>query len=498
MSQFSDRLKMILDESGTNIYQISKNAKLDRTTIQRALKGERLPGISFVEKLCDYLKVSPLQRSELQELYTISKVGEKVYTGRKYIKYMIERMAAVHIKSDNIPIGRRTITIGDHIEAGIKTFSGQYNVQNLIRDVLEDEVFNEAAPHIYLTVPFENTFLFDLLYRLFLSCSSTSSTQDDSKKILVKHVIQLSKNPLSLQDSNYNLNILSNVLPFAFCEWGAYEPYYCYGNVEASRDIYSVLPYYILTSKYVIQLSADFNMAVLSNSNEIYNIYSDSFEKCLLKTWPLVKQLKSCGELLTAYLTAFREAGHFTHVVEPQPCFSKYYTEELIENKLRRDVENREQLKDLVCELYGNWKRTNKIPISIFSVEGIEYFAKTGTLADLPYEYALPFTIEERKMLLEQLRYDISADIYFVRAANSSGFAISPLASLVVHGTDILMLCTINSSGVMSTSLIREKSICEAFYDFLDSLPESNLLCSKEETIRIIDRVIDGLDGKLA
>lgn len=53
------------------------------------MKGERPPNISFVEKMCDYLRVSPAQRSELIELYTISRVGEKVYAGRKYIKDMI-------------------------------------------------------------------------------------------------------------------------------------------------------------------------------------------------------------------------------------------------------------------------------------------------------------------------------------------------------------------------------------------------------------------------
>lgn len=488
MSQFSDRLRLVLNESGTNIYQLSKNAKLDRTTIQRTLTGERLPSTSFVEKLCDFLRVSPLERSELFELHTICKVGEKVYAGRKYIKDMIESMAAIHIKSSNVLVGQRTVTVGNHIQNGIKTFSGQYSVHNLIRDVLEDEVFNEASPQINLTVPFENAFLFDLLHQLYLS---------NNKKLVIKHVIQLSKNPLALKDSNYNLNVLSNILPFAFCEYGGYQPYYYYGNTEALKNIDCVLPHYILTSKRLIQLSGDFNTAVLCDNPEIFDIYNDSFEKCLLQTKALLKQLGSCEEILAAYLAAYKEAGKYTHVVEPQPCLAKYYTDQLIEDKLRKDLENRELLKPLLFELYDSYEHFDKSPMSFFSIEGIEYMAKTGMMADLPPQYALPFSVNERIMLLDKLRIDIADDTYFVRAINSSKFAISPMATIELHGTNVLMLVTVNSDGMISSSYIAEKSICEAFFDFFESLPESNLLYSKEETIRIIDEVVNGLEREL-
>lgn len=497
MSQFSDRLKILLDESGTSVYQLSRNAKLDRTTIQRALTGERLPGASFVERLCDFLRVSPAERAELLELHTITRVGEKVYAARRYIKDMIERMAAVHIKSQNIVISRRTIEIEDQIKDGFKTFSGQYNVQNLVRDVLEDEAFNGASPHIYLTVPFENTFLFDLLYNLFLSCGSPDSAGDSSRRLLVRHIIKLSKNPLALQDSNYNLNVLSNVLPFAFCEYGSYQPYYYYGNVEASKDIDTVFPYYILTGKYLIQLSSDFNTAVLCGRSEIFDIYNSNFEKSLLQAGALVTQHSLCEEMLTTYINAMVDAGQFTHVIEPQPCFAKYYTTQLIEDKLRKDIENREFLKLLLTKLYGNYQNVDRVPMSLFSIEGIKQLARTGMLADLPPQYAVPFTVEERRMLLKQLKNDIVEDTYFVRAADSLKFAISPLASVQLYGSNAFMICTINSSGMMSTSFISEKSICESFFDFFESLYESDLLYSKEETIRILDEVIDGLDGKL-
>lgn len=487
MSQFSDRLRQLLNESGTNIYQLSKNAKLDRTTIQRALKGERLPGTAFIEKICDFLRVSPAERSELFELYTICKIGEKVYASRKYIKDMIERMATIHSKCDNAPIGKRTISVGDHIENGIKAFSGQFSVNNLLRDVLEDEVFNETSPQIYLTIPFENTFLFDLLYQLCLN----------NKNLIIKHIIQLSKNPLASQDPNYNLSALSNILPFALCQWSDYQPYYYYGNIESSKDINIVMPYYILTSKRIIGLSHDFNTAVLFDNRELYNIYYNNFDKCLCQSMPLLKQLGTCQEMLTTYLTAYTNAGTFTHNIEPQPCLARYYTEQLIENKLRKELENRELLKSLLCQLYDNFRHFERIPMSFFSIDGIEYMARTGMMADLPPQYALPFTVNERRELLEKLRKDIADDTYFVRAINTSKFTISPFSTVQLYGSNVLVIVSINSEGMASSSFIEEKSICESFFDFLESLQESDLLFSKEETLRIIDEIVNRLSIEL-
>jgi hypothetical protein len=95
------------------------------------------------------------------------------------------------------------------------------------------------------------------------------------------------------------------------------------------------------------------------------------------------------------------------------------------------------------------------------------------------------------------LRNDIADDTYFARAVNSSKFVISPLVTVQLYSTNVLMIVTANSHGMISSSFIEEKSICEAFFDFFESLPESNLLYSKEETIRIIDEAIVGLDSLL-
>lgn len=80
-------------DNGVAIYKLSKDANLDRATIQRSVSGECLPSVTFVEKLCDDMRVTPTERCELMELPMICKIGENIYAGRKNIERIIEQIA---------------------------------------------------------------------------------------------------------------------------------------------------------------------------------------------------------------------------------------------------------------------------------------------------------------------------------------------------------------------------------------------------------------------
>lgn len=480
MSRFSSKLKLLIDDSGINIYQLAKKAQLDRTTIQRSIVGERLPSITFVEKLCDYLRVSPMERKELLEFYTISKVGEKVHASRKYIKDMIERIATMHMKSDNMFIGQKSVTLDGQFNEDIKIFSGHYSVNNLIHDILEEEVYNEHSSEVKLMVPFEYTFLFDFLRQIYLA---------QKGRISIKHIIKLSKNPNALQNSNFNLEILSNVIPFAFSVGNGYQPYYYYGNTDIAKDISLIMPYYVLTNTRMVTLSADFKTAILYNNEEVANKYRMEFENVVSQTKPFIRNVKDCGDILSTYIMTYKEAGHFTHNIEPQPCFAKYYTHQMIDEKLRQDVEHRDMILQYLYEFYDSYEDTSSLAMSIFSIDGLESLVNTGVMADLPPRFALPFTIEERKILLRSLRKDIEENIYLVRAINSSKLLIPSFATIQLYGTHSLLFLTADDNGIIS-SLIDEKSICESFYDFFESLADGDLLYDKEETLNIIDEFI--------
>lgn len=87
MSDFSNKCREYLKDTGENVYQLSASSGLDRTSLQRMITGKRLPGIDFVRQFCDSLRINPSQRRELMELYKIEKIGKEsilqpqIYTG---------------------------------------------------------------------------------------------------------------------------------------------------------------------------------------------------------------------------------------------------------------------------------------------------------------------------------------------------------------------------------------------------------------------------------
>ena len=93
MSDFSERCKQLLLESGSNVYQISKRSGLDRTSLQRMITGNRMPGPKFVREFCSNLRINPVEEEELLKLYIIEKVGKPVYQNRLYVKNLIEGIA---------------------------------------------------------------------------------------------------------------------------------------------------------------------------------------------------------------------------------------------------------------------------------------------------------------------------------------------------------------------------------------------------------------------
>ena len=50
MSDFSNKCREYLKDTGENVYQLSASSGLDRTSLQRMITGKRLPGIDFVRQ----------------------------------------------------------------------------------------------------------------------------------------------------------------------------------------------------------------------------------------------------------------------------------------------------------------------------------------------------------------------------------------------------------------------------------------------------------------
>ena len=89
MSEFSDKLSEYIVKSGSNVYQLAKEASLDRTTLQKTAKGQRLPSLDYIREICQYIKISSNQEEELVRLYKIEKLGHSTVKAWDEIQQII-------------------------------------------------------------------------------------------------------------------------------------------------------------------------------------------------------------------------------------------------------------------------------------------------------------------------------------------------------------------------------------------------------------------------
>lgn len=478
MSLFSEQLKLLLQDSGQTIYKISKNAKLDRTTIQRAMTGERLPSLSFVETLCEYLRVSPTEKAELMDYYTISKIGETNYATRKHIKTLIEQIAHLHQETRQPASPFRPADV-EMDSKEITVFTGEYQVNSFVRQFLEHKALSRKP--IAISVPFEYHYFFECLRPLYWASNGEWE---------IAHLIKLIKNQDLPSHATTNLEALSNVFPCSFCIQNGYRPSYFYQNASLVQDISIAMPYYFFTQDYCVTLAADFKTAILYHNPDIVRVYQNHFDSCLAQATPLITNITGNVDMAFSYLSAFQLGGGSTHVIEAQPCLARYYTADMVDVHVRKDVEHREEFKRATQAVFEEAQKTEKSMCSYFSVDGLHYFAETGIMANLPPQYAVPFFLEEREHFLKSMRSEIENDVILYRAINPAKFMVSPTATIEFHENRTVLFLAARENYIIS-SLLQEKSIGDAFFDFFQSLPDSDLVYSKENTLQLIDDCLE-------
>ncbi len=367
MSEFSERCRQLLINSGSNVYQMAKHSSLDKTSIQRMVTGKRLPSLDFVKEFCSYLRISPIEKKELLELYEIEKVGKSEYMSRCYIKSLIENLSFLdEDDTENISFSEtldycETFPPMPNVESKIlfvlqselkmienlsfldeddtenisfsetldycETFPPMPNVESKILFVLQSELKNDKNPEILFNLPTSYRYIFFILKGLFAEfegeasvkhlitlnknplntiypCQNLEALSNIFRYIFfilkglfaefegeasVKHLITLNKNPLNTIYPCQNLEALSNILPLSEILKNIYLPYYLYNNLTLGDEKMLIMPYYIITSKYLLTISSDFKTVSLHDSDTVIRVYRKEFYRIFNMAQPLIK-----------------------------------------------------------------------------------------------------------------------------------------------------------------------------------------------------------------
>lgn len=480
MSKFSDKCKEILQENGTNVYQLAISASLERTTLQRMVTGKRLPQLNFLKNFCQALRLSKLEEEELLELYRIESMGEDVYRSEQSILRLLKHLKKLE-EQDSYDSKVTSIQY-QNMELLSNVSSNIYDTELLMRYVLKKEFSHDADGFIYTNLPgTHESFLYnlELFYRQF------------HKRLLVHHLMHFQISP-SL--SSENLDMMHSVISLFISNQLDYQVFYYYSRLNKNDTLYMCFPNYIITSQHVLLISSDFKTGIILSEKDIIDQYIHTFRKNCALALPLFQRISKLQGAMSVYKAENTPSASEIQYFHYQPCYVDLFGEQGLLERINQFLPEFYEIgKQFVQSIIDKSTSRN---LCFFSEQGIKEFCHNGKYYGQIGVFFPPLTIEERIEALKVLQN--TSTFHNNRIIKESSSIVFPKHLFFeLTGTSSLQIIRIENLEIMDFITIEESSICEAFYHFFHSLPSSAYLYSVEEANSLISQCIDELQQQL-
>ena len=488
MSAFGDKLRLYIGKSGESVYQLAKRSGVERTSIHKAMSGSRILNQDGFDRLIELLKLTPAEKQDLADSYEIAKQGEDVYHRRRKIAAMLNSLAALPSREFNTPVAGFKVDMGSRSFGQIELIRGKYEIYNLMRTAVLEEISDQDVPTVCTNIRFSDQFMADTTSLIYMSTGG---------KLTIKHILRFARHS-DFASGNYNMDRLSEVLPMVLYVGDGYKPYYFYGDYDSANDITLLAPYYIITRKRIITVSADYQRAAAFSDPEIVRLCQESFDMSIKRCQPLISCLNNSIEAINYQKEYESCINQPLYKFEAIPCLAMFFSSPLINRKIRPDAPNREELVRSMCARCDAIRAVPSMNIMFFSEYGINYFTDTGMLFDVPPDIVLPFTAQERLKLLQELKRSVACGNNKAVAVNPERLNISNRISISCCETGGILFSGYNGeSGSYVILLLKEEDIVKSISDFMAYLPQSDLVLNPHQSAAIIDGCIKRLKSTL-
>lgn len=477
MSQFSEKCKEYLQVTGTSVYQLSILSGLERTSLQRMVTGKRLPELSFVRQFCEALRINPMEREQLLDLYRLEKCGKK-YANFKYIRELLQYLcAAQDPKADDM----LTVSAAEgsrYIPSGFST-----TVERQFMDFLHMFLGGGTDEICYTNFPPENRLLLHTLCQL----------EDEQKRqFRLFHLFPLLQNPQVFANCIHNLEVFQCALKITRSGMEQYRPYYYY-NTTGGEDLrFQVFPYYFMTGRRLFLVSSDFSSCTAVDDKNLVQKARGQLQQFFKNSTCLFHNINTAKEIAEIYFNLNTRNISPRYTLEPHPCISLMtYGLELLEAlyppTAQSDGKPAENLFEIGVSVTGQAEAMFSSDTdykNFFTAGGLRQFVETGKFPGLYSYHQIPATCEQRSRSLQHFLQTQLGN------QNCKMLREETLANTNVHlevfSDYSLFLGFLMPDDSFLCLTLRESSIGEAFLDFFESLEQNEFCCDYEETVEYV------------
>ncbi len=479
MKQLNELLKEFVEKSNYTVYSLSFISKVNRTTLQRAINGERSISKENLDKIVPYLNLTLNEKADLEAAFTVSQIGEYTFRKHLYIKDLLENIDFVTsnaAEEEEIPIVSLSSPVNES-----RLVKGIFNIIKLICQIVAYNMENSEAPFLYALSPFHNRFFRDLYDQLQLSFF-------DNLEIL--HIVPFFRAPREDSGSSlFNLEMLSTLLPFALSDRQHCSFSYYYESADFSSLSGVPMPYYVLLNHNVVLIAQDYQSAFIL-PDAFLHPYRKHFEKILHSSLPLLDTLDT-PTLLSVFSDTTINTG-YSYAIEAQPCLTYHADASMIARAINKKIPRQEQ-QVLSQKLLAQCEnlRSLKKAVSVFSKRGYDDFVKNGIIYQVPGALMRPLNAKERITILERLIASNKEGNREYLLIKSSVFR--PRIEFFSYDTASIMFYIMSGENEFRTCILKEPNLIESFNDFVMHLNVHGYTYSAEETADIFQSSITKL-----
>ena len=467
MSKFSEYLRQMIKKSGESVSAVSRSIGAERTSIHKALADERILSYKVVQNLARHFNLTIDERNEFFRLYYILLQGEDNFRNREAVCDLLNYLSTLQFHST--PVLKMTnVNLEDTL------LRGEYAIRSAIHTLLLDECCRQDNCEFNFFLPVKLDITMELM-DLWLS----------GRTFTVNQLLCFHSGENTVIE---NLQFLRAVIPLSLASRGQYRPYYFH---EKSGSVtLTPMSYYIITPNYLIQFAGDLSTAQIQKKTELVEYFTSHFHNLLQCCDPLTRCDTDLVSILHKYIDT--TSPDELQILMAQPCPGRYITQDVIAKYLKNQNFPYEPLFDLVEQHFSRLRQIPKY-YTVFTEKGLMDLLENRSLADLPPEYVPPLEKEDINNMLRQLMDDI-------RSGNLTGLITRPMQlqlpdylSIYVNSKTGIHIYSTNSFifGAYCCNIhITEESLCNTFYDFIQSLPGSPMVYSTEDCLRLLEQRI--------
>lgn len=484
MSEFSDMLKNYIHEKNIKVGALAHYCELERSTVYKFINGKREPAsMAVVEQIAYFMKLTPLETQHLQEAWKMARMGKDTY----YTNKSIERFLVDFPSKSPTPSGEYVFS------ESIPEFPASLNclllnskqaVDSSIHQILLSEASSTEGKVALFLQP-DYPFLLHLL-----------STIQPKGTFQIDHIFSLNRTAQFTEAHElYELYYLRNIFPIYINKLD-YRIHCFYTNETSHFQNLSVLPYMILTSKYALTCSSDYQMGILYQNQNIvqalWNLFNSHKDLCqtVFHTFPIIaNDLPS----LFQFVSNTRATADLVVAIQPEACILPFICLDLLNDIFNYELPGGDSIIPLANSLFtDNMRRINEGKFIVYFTEyGMTHFLQEGLFEEIPSNFYHPLNIKQRIRILQDISQCCHTGAYRILKKPLSH--LSENIRMTLSGNTCSFTYQTNSGDHMAFA-ITEPFILHILHGFLTEMDPDSYY-TPDEAVTIINRMIHQLEA---